>query len=290
MKKVAIAVAAVLMLSVLTACGEKDIPDVTGTDSSDASQILKDKGFSQINYQTEDNEKLYLVSSEKGYTVISQDPAAGSNANSNGKITLTVRNEAQAKAQAEFEDTQAEASIAKGKEENAEKTNLKQNLDPMMGGPAKTAYDYLTASGYTVTVLLGSQNYDYTSDFINDSEGWIASSYSGLNVIKKAVTLKITTPGTDAVNKETSSLDSKLSVESAWTALEQYGDKQYPQGFKAQKIVGNPTEAAEDEDTWLLTVGCTITNSSGVEEKNHFCKAEISGTTDSPKVVSFEVE
>ena len=83
-------------------------------------------------------------------------------------------------------------------------------------------------------------------------------------------------------------LQERLDVAVAMTAMEQYGQSQYPYGFKLNIWADNNQDVAEDENTWFLRYEVTITNAFGAEYKATAC-ARVSGTTDSPYVEEFWV-
>lgn len=53
-------------------------------------------------------------------------------------------------------------------------------------------------------------------------------------------------------------------------------------------VTGMTVEEAQDGDTWYLKAGCTVTNEYGVEIKAT-CEAKVTGTTNNPEVIDFNV-
>lgn len=84
-------------------------------------------------------------------------------------------------------------------------------------------------------------------------------------------------------------LRAKLDVWYAWDAVERYGKRQYPYGFKLEKIKGKLAETVEDENTWFLKATCEVKNEYGTWMKNLVCEASVSGTTESPRIDYFIV-
>lgn len=81
-------------------------------------------------------------------------------------------------------------------------------------------------------------------------------------------------------------LEEKLSGASALTAVQHYGEDQYPYGFDLH-MLGTETVAV-DADTWRLTATCDVTNEYGAEAEMT-CEALVTGTTAQPTVEDFTV-
>ena len=68
-----------------------------------------------------------------------------------------------------------------------------------------------------------------------------------------------------------------------------YGKKQFPYGFKLNLVKGMLAERAKDENTWFLKAYCEVTYEYGTKLKFSVCEANVTGTSESPKVVYFNV-
>ena len=275
MKRV-MAVAALSLTFVLAGCSssEVEVPNVVGQKADAAQDVLRDAGFYSIDLVEEDGDAVYVASA---YTVLSQDPAAGGESSALDAVTLTVRNDAEARVdEKKHAESEAEALLA-----------------GMVNGSAIDAYDKLTTDGYSVQVLHAASKQDFSGEFEVDGLDWLISGYDGLDAAKKKVTIYIDTQeGMDqrAANDAVSAaLEEKLPASYAWTAVKNYGDEQYPYGFKLHDIMGVLAETAQDENTWFLKASCDVTNEYGSKEKDLVCEAEVTGTKDNPEVLSFLV-
>ena len=81
-------------------------------------------------------------------------------------------------------------------------------------------------------------------------------------------------------------LEEKLSGASVLTAVQHYGEDQYPYGFDLH-MLGTETVAV-DADTWHLTATCDVPNEYGIEAEMT-CEALVTGTTGQPTVKDFTV-
>ena len=83
-------------------------------------------------------------------------------------------------------------------------------------------------------------------------------------------------------------LESKLGATYAWGAVMTYGENAYPYGFKLNIATEMYAETAVDEDTWFLKAGCTVENAYG-NKVDATCEARVTGTSDNPEVIYFNV-
>ena len=73
-------------------------------------------------------------------------------------------------------------------------------------------------------------------------------------------------------------------------AVEEYGKEQYPFGFKLHymKDLQGYQMVGENNDTWRIQCGVTITNAYGASY-DATCQAEITGSNEAPEVTGFVV-
>ena len=73
-------------------------------------------------------------------------------------------------------------------------------------------------------------------------------------------------------------------------SLEKYGKEQYPFGFKLHymKDLQGYQMVGENNDTWRIQCGVTITNAYGASY-DATCQAEITGSNEAPEVTDFVV-
>lgn len=282
MKKVLMVAAFLVFAFALVGCSAGsaepsgvEVPDTIGQNADDAKSVLRDAGFRTVDLIEDDGGTVYIASA---YTVVSQEPSAGSRISASDKVTLTVKNEALAKAN-EAKQAEADAEAA---------------LDGAVGGEASDVMAQLADQGYSVTLLLGT--IDYTSTVAEGAENpddpFLVTGYD-LDFDHMKVELSIDTQSgidqaaaSDAVR---AALEEKLPASYAWTAAESYGKAQYPYGFKLKDFMGRMAEEPKDESTWFLRATCNVTNENGAKAKDLVCEAEVTGTKDAPEVVSFMV-
>ena len=277
--KRAFALGTALMLALalmLAGCGgESEIPDVAGQKADDAKQALADAGFYSVELVQEDGTAAYVASL---YTVVSQDPQAGTAADSTRKITLTVRDEAKADREATKE---AEAEV-------------KALMDGFVGSRATDAYADLTGRGYTVVMLHGVE--DCTSAIAQGADDpddpytvTLAIGYDlDTNEARFYVGLRSELDRKAEVDEVRAALEEKLPSSNAWMAVQRTGKASYPEGFDVHEFFGRIAEQAQDENTWFLKAECDVTTEYG-EEWKAICEATVTGTKDDPHVTSFVV-
>lgn len=83
-------------------------------------------------------------------------------------------------------------------------------------------------------------------------------------------------------------LQDKLSDVTAITAMELYGEREYPFGFDPHVALGEIACEPYDENTWFLKYEVTITNAFGAEYDT-VVEARVSGSDDNPKIDYFYV-
>ena len=83
-------------------------------------------------------------------------------------------------------------------------------------------------------------------------------------------------------------LGAKLNDADAIAAMERYGKKEYPYGFKVHTIIGKIACEAKDENTWFLKYNVTITNEYGAS-RDTTVEANVTGTSSNPEVTYFYV-
>lgn len=78
-------------------------------------------------------------------------------------------------------------------------------------------------------------------------------------------------------------LEEKLSKASAWIAAEEYGQGLYGKDFEINYIVGEINAEPEDENTWFLKATGELAG------EDVTCEATVTGTTESPEVLTLNV-
>lgn len=163
--------------------------------------------------------------------------------------------------------------------------------------PLYQLQSYVSELGFTATYLDEDTGKDLTEDFTtmawSELKDWIVISVEDANDSAQTATFRVDTKENQErkanqkeLNKE---LENKLPYISAFQAVEKYGEKQYPHGFKLHYMLGQQVAEALNENTWHLRATCTITYKSGKEDKK-VCDARVTGTEKNIKVLSFQIE
>ena len=277
MKRVfALGAALALALSLtLVGCGDSEVPDVAGKKGDEARKALMDAGFYTIEFVGEDGSAAYVASL---YTVVSQDPQAGTMAGSSTKVVLTVRDEAKI----EREESDRAANEAR------------KAIDALVGSPAAETYSQLTEQGYEVDLLQGGRN--CTSAVAEGAEDpddpLVVTGCLAFNFGKRYVMLAVDDQAgigqRAADDAARAALEEKLPLYVAWGAVQRCGDDSYPCGFDVHQFFGVLEESVQDESTWYLRAECEVVTEYG-ETWNAVCEASVTGTKDDPRVTSFQV-
>lgn len=170
------------------------------------------------------------------------------------------------------------------------------NTEELVNMTLTDAINTLTELGYTATYLHADSGLDFTDELSaytpEELTKWIVLSADVIDIKNKIVQLTINTYENIAANESAqavqNTLIAKLEPNSAWEAVEAYGETQYPYGFELHWMMGQLAEEAKDENTWFLKATATITNEYGAELET-VCEADVKGTTVSPEVTNFYV-
>lgn len=127
---------------------------------------------------------------------------------------------------------------------------------------------------------------DHLGNDITDGIEWIADVYVVWELeedpVAKTVSVEVRSVSSIEQDKMEEALKEKLETGSAWIAAEKYGEAEYGD-FELHYILGQIAIYAEDENTWHLKAECTV---FGIDK---VCEAEVTGTSDNPEVIYFEV-
>lgn len=173
--------------------------------------------------------------------------------------------------------------------------------DNAVGEMAIDTYNELEQLGYTVNLTHAVTKMDFSEDILYTSDKddassyipWIITDLDSFDNSSKTASFFINTQEMldekQGKDKLFNSLSKKLSPSFAWGAVDVYGKKEFPNGFKLNISSGMLAERAVDENTWFLKSMCEIKDESGNWIKDYNCEAQVSGTSESPKVVEFKV-
>lgn len=169
-----------------------------------------------------------------------------------------------------------------------------------VGKPAFDVFNELEALGFNVSLSHAITKMDFSTSILYESDPtdvasyipWIITDLDSYNGTSKSASFFINTQEmideTDAKETQKDALDAKLDLSMAWGAMEVYGKKEYPNGFKLKMVTGMLAETAEDENTWFLKTKCKVKNYNGTWV-DYVCEARVSGTTNDPQIIYFDV-
>ena len=166
------------------------------------------------------------------------------------------------------------------KQETEAKKSDTDKLNELKGNDLSESMKTIEDMGYKATYQ--ADGVDFT-DFIDDVKDDYLVGDMEVNEKEKTVVVNLDLASNKEAEDMEKALKKKLEVGSAWAAAEKYGQEEYGDEFDLNYLTGNIDDSAYDEDTWFLKAECEV----GGEEKT--CEAKVTGTTDNPEVVSFDV-
>lgn len=153
-------------------------------------------------------------------------------------------------------------------------------LEAYKGKPLTETMQKIDELGYTATYL--ADGVDFT-DFIDDLKEDYSTGDMVIDEDAKTVEVDLVLASNVELEEQEAALEEKLEIGSAWAAVEDYGNDEYGGEFDLNYLTGNIEQSAEDENTWYLKATCEIKK----DEKT--CEAKVTGTTDNPEVIFFDV-
>ena len=161
-------------------------------------------------------------------------------------------------------------------------------------GDAFDAYNQLKTDGYSVTVVQEGTGLDQTSSYeLNTSREdfefaaggpWIVTNVK-VNENDKIATIEaqaasqIEREAKDRAEEE--AMEQVLDIGHALVAVENYGEQQYPYGFKCHSVAGVISKEVVD-GSWHIKVTCDVTNAAGAKAEGLTCEAVVTGTDAAP--------
>lgn len=273
-KPFAVITAALICLG-LSACGSTTpMPDVEGMSVADARTKLSEERFYSI-----DVKDLSGNIALDG-TVQEQKPEAGADVSSSDKVELKVK-----------------SALDESKENAKKMDDLKKTAEKLNGESAKKAIEMLKVMDALGTIK-DRNGAEITEQRINDDEAagvkWVVTEATAHTIMGQNIDLSVDTESNAAADQakeqQKKQLEDKLSTSSALAACRAYGKQQYPYGFKTHDIAGvlqdfTPT----DDNTWFYKATVDVTNAFGATQKDMNYECTVTGTTDNPQVVGFNV-
>ena len=161
-----------------------------------------------------------------------------------------------------------------GSQPNYKEKNEKAEaeISSLVDGSLSNALSKMEEMGYTATYY-----FDNGKAYKNDYTNVVKDNFSKDEKQAKK-------------QKQLNELESKLGHINACQAVEKYGKEQYPFGFKLHymKDLQGYQMVGENNDTWRIQCGVTITNAYGASY-DATCQAEITGSNEAPEVTDFVV-
>ncbi|QRN85698.1 hypothetical protein JR334_00160 [Clostridia bacterium] len=181
-----------------------------------------------------------------------------------------------------------------------ENTIAKSIYDDAVGKMAYDIFKELDSQGFEAKFAYAVIKQDFTESIrINPPEDedlyipWIITETDSFNADSKCASFIINTQENIDPEVEGQSIKEKitarLSSTNAWGTLRNYGDQEFPYGFKIKQVNGTLAEILVDENTWFLKVMCEVKDTNGLWLKNLVCEARVTGTDDAPIVTYFIV-
>lgn len=172
------------------------------------------------------------------------------------------------------------ASRSQTESNTEQNTDEKSKLSALTGVPLTDAMDKFDELGYAATYY--ADGVDFT-EFIDDLKEDYTTGELEINESEKTVKVELVLTSNLEAEKLEDTLAEKLELGSAWNAATKYGENQYGSTFELHYLTGKIEEAADDKDTWFLKAECSINGESKT------CEAKVTGTTDKPEVVFFDI-
>ena len=152
-------------------------------------------------------------------------------------------------------------------------------FDEYVGKPLPELMAKVEELGYTATYLADGADFTEFIDLL--AEDYLVGNLSE-DPNQKSVIVDLLLKSNAKHEEMEAALKEKLEIGSAWIAVENYGEAEYAD-FELHYLLGKIEEYAEDENTWFLKAECTVMGLDMI------CEAKVTGTSDNPQVIYFEV-
>ena len=169
---------------------------------------------------------------------------------------------------------------------NLRGVNSYSSLISLKGKKTREAIQMVKKLGFDATYY--EDDYDMTDHIDSEADVTYDTSVTDFDLENKSVTINIASKYLIKKEQAKKQLNKTFPVNYAWSAVKQYGKKQFPYGFTVHYFSGNLEESAKNSNTWFLQATCTVENAYG-EELNGYCEAKVTGSKDNPKVKGFKV-
>ena len=156
----------------------------------------------------------------------------------------------------------------------------------------------LNSAGFYSVDVKDKNGADVSEQRITDDEAngvkWVVTDASAHTITSQTIDLVVDTEANmaaaQAQEQQKQQLEQKLSTTAALAACREYGKQLYPYGFKTHDIAGVIQDfTPSDENTWFYKATADVTNAFGAKQKGLTYECSVTGTTDAPQVVDFNV-
>lgn len=140
-------------------------------------------------------------------------------------------------------------------------------------------------NGYTASYIYGGEDWGEVLDLYPEEElaEYLVRGIEDIDPEDKTITVELDTKTNVAYAEAEQALNEKLNQTSALIAVKEYGQRQYGDDFDLHYMMGLNDASAKDENTWSFKIEAEL------DDENKTVDAEVTGTTDSPEVISFDM-
>lgn len=140
-------------------------------------------------------------------------------------------------------------------------------------------------NGYTATYIYGGEDWGEVLDLYpeEDLAEYLVKGVEDIDPEDKTITIELDTKTNVAYNEAEQALNEKLNQTSALIAVKEYGQRQYGDEFELHYMMGLNDASAKDENTWSFKIEAEL------EDEDKTVDAEVTGTTDNPEVIAFDI-
>lgn len=140
-------------------------------------------------------------------------------------------------------------------------------------------------NGYKASYIYGGEDWGEVLDLYPEEElaEYLVRGIEDIDPEDKTITVELDTKTNVAYAEAEQALNEKLNQTSALIAVKEYGQRQYGDDFDLHYMMGLNDASAKDENTWSFKIEAEL------DDENKTVDAEVTGTTDSPEVISFDM-
>lgn len=147
------------------------------------------------------------------------------------------------------------------------------------------AKSIIEKNGYKASYIYGGEGWGEVLDLYPEEElaEYLVRGIEDIDPEDKTITVELDTKTNVAYAEAEQALNEKLNQTSALIAVKEYGQRQYGDDFDLHYMMGLNDASAKDENTWSFKIEAEL------DDENKTVDAEVTGTTDSPEVISFDM-